>query len=216
MIEKAKELHQSLDQPLVQLGRCQTQSGPKRVGFHTKGYKQLHQYSTCLPLPHMTCVELQELHSMHFLQYHSISHLHKLKYQSPIWRLKLTRAGFILGSSPESKPGFTQSESPKSMAFRGDFSSLEVKRKFWSRKYQIKVKKRENEAKENKYSQIRNCIYHIIKSITNFRPQKKFNNQQITRRCIYPEIKKINNAWMQLEKNHLSSELSVMQDVSRL
>lgn len=80
LIEKAKELHQSLDQPLVQLGRCQTQSGPKRVGFHTKGYKQLHQYSTCLPLPHMTCVELQELHSMHFLQYHSISHLHKLKY----------------------------------------------------------------------------------------------------------------------------------------
>lgn len=79
-IKKAKELHQSTDQPLVQLERCQTRSGTKKVGFHTKGYKQLHRYSTCLLLSHMTYVELQEPRSMHFLQYHSTSHLQKLKY----------------------------------------------------------------------------------------------------------------------------------------
>jgi hypothetical protein len=78
-IKKAKELHQSLDLLSKQLERCQILSGPKTVGYHIEEYKQLHQYSTCLPQFHMICVELQELHNMHFPQYHLTFHLQKFQ-----------------------------------------------------------------------------------------------------------------------------------------
>jgi hypothetical protein len=35
------------------------------------------------------------------------------------------------------QPGFTKSDKPKSMTFKGEFSSFEEKRKFWKRNEQI-------------------------------------------------------------------------------
>ena len=79
----AKELLQNLDLPSGQPEICQILSSPKRVGFHIKEYKQLHQCSTYLLLSHKIYAKLQELRNMRFQQYHSAFHLQKLLIVSP-------------------------------------------------------------------------------------------------------------------------------------
>lgn len=105
------ELHQSLDLPSEQLEKYQILFGPKMVDFHTREYKQLHQYSTCLPQFHMIYVKPRERHNKHSLQCHSISHLQKesksqkssvyLQIDSPIKTMVRVRTWFYVIRKPK-------------------------------------------------------------------------------------------------------------------
>lgn len=132
--ELAKVALHKLVQILPQHERCQIQFEPKMGGYHRAGYMLSHQHSKHQPQYCRLDVRLQVPHNKHFQQCHKAFHLERIYAKTIILSLmyEYSYQTRIHDNQSRKIPGVTNSDKPKSMAFSGEFSSLDVNKKFWS------------------------------------------------------------------------------------